>query len=353
MATMTFIKTDHKVFIENVRKVSWDTGEMCEFASSFVSALQCLGEDIPYDFVMGVSGVSFRFTIDLGRWEFSNYGIRNVSPDPYAPVRRAFSAAGYEYAIQERGAYEDDAARIKASLERGVPVLAFGVVGPSDCVVITGYDEDGAILMGWSTYQDIPDDHNFPHDATGYFRKPGWHANTPAYILIGAKVPETGQDLRLIYLDSIRWAVSLMRLPNLDHRVTGLAGLQVWAQEMTDEKYFPPGDEETLGQRYVSTAINMTMLRDHCLAEPFLRRAAVAVPEFAPELSRAVEQYGEVSRIRYGMDDLIGDNFSEQAMKAIAVPEIRREYAEAILCIRDAEEQAVEQLERLLQRTLI
>ena len=53
------------------------------------------------------------------------------------------------------------------------------------------------------------------------------------------------------------------------------------------------------------------------------------------------------------MDDLIGDNFSEQAMKAIAVPEIRREYAEAILRIRDAEEQAVQQLERLLQRTLI
>ncbi len=349
---MTILKTDQKLIIENVRKVSWDTGEMCEFASCFVSGLQALGDEIPYDFVMGTSGVSYRFTIDPGRWEFGNYGIRNISPDPYAPIKRAFSAAGYAYAIHERSTYEEDAARIKASLEAGVPVLAFNVVGPSDCVVITGYDEDGAVLLGWSTYQDIPDDHNYLHDATGYFRKPSWHANTPAYILIGEKAP-VAQDPRATYLAAFRWAVSLMRMPSLNHRVTGLAGLQVWAQEMGKEQYFPPGDEETLGQRYVSAAINMTMLRDHCLAEPFLRRAAGAAPEFAPELSRAVEYYQEVSRIRRGMDDLIGDNFSESAMKAIAVPEIRREYAESILRIRDAEEQAVQQLERLIQRTLI
>ncbi len=143
-----------------------------------------------------------------------------------------------------------------------------------------------------------------------------------------------------------------MRMPGFDHWVTGLSGLQVWSQEMIDEQYFPKEDADTLGQRYVSAAINMTMLRDHCLAEPYLRRAAEAVPEFAPELSQAAEHYNEVSRIRSGMDGLIGDNFSESAMKAIAVPEIRREYAEAILRIRDAEEQAVQQLERLLTRIL-
>ncbi len=130
---MTVIKIPQRVIIENVRKVSWDTGEMCEFASCFVSALQVLGGEVPYDFVMGTSGVSFRFTIDPGRWEFGNYSIRNISPDVYAPIRRAFAAAGYDCAVYERGEYAEDAARIKASLERGVPVLAFGVVGPSDC----------------------------------------------------------------------------------------------------------------------------------------------------------------------------------------------------------------------------
>lgn len=347
---MTVIKTPQRVIIENVRKVSWDTGEMCEFASCLVSALQALGEEVAYDSVMGACGAAFRFTIAPGKWEFGSYSIRSISPDVYAPIRRAFAAAGYGCAVYERGEYAADAARIKASLERGVPVLAFGVVGPSDCAILTGYDEDGDVLLGWSTYQDIPDDHDIPHDATGYFRKPGWHANTPATILIGEKLPQTQGDLRTTCLDSLTWAVSLMRMPGFDHWVSGLAGLQVWAQEMIDEQYFPKDDADTLGQRYVSAAINMTMLRDHCLAEPYLRRVAEAVPEFTPELSQAADHYNEVSRIRSGMDGLIGDNFTESAMKAIAVPAIRREYADAILRIRDSEELAVQQIERLLKR---
>jgi hypothetical protein len=37
-----------KRYIEGVRKIAWDTGEMCEFAAALTSAIHCLGEDIPY-----------------------------------------------------------------------------------------------------------------------------------------------------------------------------------------------------------------------------------------------------------------------------------------------------------------
>jgi len=344
----TIRRDNKKIYIENVRKVSWDTGEMCEFASSFVSAMNSLGEDIPYDYVMGTSGVAFRFTLNPGEWDFGNYSIRNIDPDIYAPIRRAFAAAGYAYTLYEPGSFQDDAAKIMDSIDRGIPVLAFRVVGPSDCCIITGYDEDGEVLLGWSTYQNIPDDHNIPHDVTGYFRKPGWHAHIPGYILIGTKVDRP--PMRLVYVDALKWAIHLMRMPGLGHNVTGLGGLQVWAEEMTQAKYFPEGDDEIIGQRYVSAAINMTMLRDHCLAESFLRQAVKDVPDFLPELSRAAECYGEVKRIRDSMDDLIADNFSEKSMKAIKDPEIRHTYADAILRIRDAEEEAANQIEHLLTR---
>ncbi len=70
-----------KVYIPGVRRISWDTGEMCEFASALVSALGCFGESISYDFVMGTSGVAFRFTLDPGEWDFGNYSIQNIAPD--------------------------------------------------------------------------------------------------------------------------------------------------------------------------------------------------------------------------------------------------------------------------------
>ena len=344
----TVKRADQKVYIEDVRKVTWDSGEMCEFASSLVSALGSLGEDIPYHYVMGASGVAFRFTLNPGEWDFSTYGIWNVAPDPYEPIRRAFAAAGYDDTLCEPGSFHDDAARIMASSERGVPVLAFKVVGPSDCVIITGYDEDGQVLLGWSTFQNIPDDHNIPHDATGYFRKPGWHENLPGYVLIGDKVERP--PLRQVYLEALKWAVQLMRMPGMGRMVTGLAGLELWADEMTQARFFPAGDEEVMGQRYVSAAINMTMLRDQCLAEPFLRRAAADVPDFQPELSRAADCYGQAARLRDSMDNIIADNFNEQAMKAIKVPEIRRAYADTILRIRDEEEKSIHQIETLLKR---
>ena len=42
------VKEGAKVYIEGVRMVSWDTGEMCEFASALVSAMDCLGKSVPY-----------------------------------------------------------------------------------------------------------------------------------------------------------------------------------------------------------------------------------------------------------------------------------------------------------------
>ena len=62
----TIKKKGRKVYIDGVRKISWDTGEMCEFASALVSAMHCLGESIPYHYVMGTSGAAFRFTLNPG-----------------------------------------------------------------------------------------------------------------------------------------------------------------------------------------------------------------------------------------------------------------------------------------------
>ncbi len=343
----TIITEGAKTTIQGVRRISWDTGEMCEFASALTAALACQGEAVPYHDVMGVSGAAFRFTLAPGCWDFGNYGIRNISADPDEPMRRAIEAAGYEYTLYTNGQKAQDVARITASIAAGVPVLAYPVVGPSDCCIITGYDEGGEVLLGWSTYQDIPDDHNIPHDPTGYFRKPGWHDNLAGYIVLGAKVESPPR--REIYLSALRWAVHLLRTPALrPGRATGLEGLRVWAEEMTQAQYFPAGDEQVLGLRYVSAAINMTMLRDHLSAAPFLSQAAEEEPDLAPGLAPAIACYTEVSRLRERLDNLMSDNFAPAAMRAIADPTIRRAYADILLQIRDQEAEAASHLTQLL-----
>jgi hypothetical protein len=345
----TVIRDGGKVYIAGVRKISWDTGEMCEFASALISALACLGENIPYPYVMGTCGAAFRFTLNPGEWDPGNYGIRNISTDPDEPMRRAIAATGYAYTLCEKSSRQEDTARIMRSIDRGIPVLAYPVVGPSDCCIITGYDEDGEVLLGWSTYQDIPDDHNIPPDVTGYFRKPGWHDNLVGFILLGDKAG--GQSRRTIYLDALQWAVQLARAPQKGDKVTGLKGLKAWAAEMTEAKNFPQGDEGILGWRYLSTAVNITMLRDHCLAEPFLRQIAAEEPDFLPEVALAADCYQEVIQLRAGQDSFIKDDFSAGTMQAIADPEARRGFARLIFQIRDKEEEAIQHIERLLERS--
>jgi hypothetical protein len=337
-----------KTYLEGIRRVSWDSGEMCEFASALTAAMESLGEDIDYHHVMGTSGAAFRFTINPGEWDFGNYGIRNIAADPYEPMRRAMEAVGYGYTLCDKGSWRDDLAKITGSIDRGVPVLAYPVVGPSDCCIITGYDQSGEVLLGWSTFQNIPDDHNIPHDTTGYFRKPGWHDNLDGYILLGAKKERPPE--RVTYLGALQWAVQLMRTPQVGKNCTGLAGLSMWADEMTQERYFPPEDEQVLGLRYVSTSINITMLRDHCSAEPFLRQMARSVREFLPEVELAADCYARVRRLLGEMSSLISDDFSDRAMKAIRDSATRRAFADLILQIRDTEEQASSHMQHLLER---
>lgn len=340
-------KEGKKVYIEGVRKVSWDTGEVCEFASALTAALACLGEDVPYYYVMGASGVAFRFTLDPGQWEPGNYSIRNISADPYEPIRRAFEAVGYEWTLHEKGSKAEDMARITTSIDGGTPVLAFGVVGPSDCCIVTGYDEDGEVLLGWSTYQNIPDDHNVPHDPTGYFRKPGWHDNLPGYMVIGNKVAR--RPLHEMYLDALHWAVHLARTPRVGRNYAGLAGLRLWAEEMTDPRYFPEGDEDVLGWRYLSTSINMTMLNDHRSAAPFLRQAAEQLPDLAPALLLAADEYTEACRLRNSLDQYIKEDFSPEALRGIADASARQAYARILVQIYDEEEKAIGQIGRALE----
>jgi hypothetical protein len=344
----TIKRQGNKVYIDGVRRIAWDTGEMCEFAASLVSALDCLGERVPYHAVMGASGAAFRFTINPEQWDFGNYSIRNIAADANEPVRRAFAATGYACELRAKGTRQEDVTAIMDSIDRGFPVLAYSVVGPSDYCIITGYDDGGEVLMGWSTYQDIRDDHNIPHDATGYFRKPGWHDNLRGYVLIGEKgdIPPA----RAVTLDALRWAAHLMRTPSAGHLCTGLAALKLWADEMVDERYFAGLDQGALGWRYVSATINITMLRDHTSAEPFLRQAAEVVPDFQPELSSAADCYARMRVLRDRMDDVIDDRFTEKAMKAFGDPDARKAFAGLILQIRDVEAEALAHVEHLLAR---
>lgn len=159
--------------ISGLRKVDWsDVTRQSEYVNSVVSALNGVGENLDYDYVCAVSGSAFRTSFSEEGWNHGNYHVINTP----VILEHTFKMLGYNISQYTRSDYETDSRLIMDSIDKGVPVITVeGVVCCADACVISGYDDDGRVLLGWNPFMYIEDDHPEAPDETGYFRKTDWH----------------------------------------------------------------------------------------------------------------------------------------------------------------------------------
>ena len=162
--------------IPGLKRVDWsDSQRQSEYVNSVVSALNGLGDTMDYDYVCAVSGSAFRASFSMPshrEWNHGNYHVIN------APIiiEHTFKMLGYSVTQYILSDYAADSRLIMASIDRGFPVITIeGVINCADACVISGYDNDGQVLLGYNPFMDVEDDHNEAHDASGYFRKSHWH----------------------------------------------------------------------------------------------------------------------------------------------------------------------------------
>lgn len=166
-----------KNYIPNLLKVDWsDTQRQNEFVNSVVSALNALGEKVDYDYVCALSGSAFRTSFSMpsiSKWNHGNYHVI------HAPIiiEHTFKMLGYKVSHHIRSEYEIDKRLIMDSIDKGVPVITLeGIINCSDACVISGYDNDGDVLLGYNPFMYVSEDHDEANDDTGYFRKSNWHS---------------------------------------------------------------------------------------------------------------------------------------------------------------------------------
>lgn len=363
---------DGRLVLEGVPRVGFYAGgdqapESYPFPSCLAAALRYIGEAYPW-LPMKAHGVRWRLNwanihilnscgmayglLWRTGWHLDNPDLMFVA-DPGEVIRRAFEAVGYSYEIVEKTGAADDEARfrrkIAESLRRGRPVLAFGVVGPPECSLVTGYDESGDVLLGWNFFQDHP---FFGAGATredsGYFRKGRWFPETHTLILIGNKtaVPEPHQHLREV----LRWALRIVRTPEVFGRHSGLAAYTAWATQLADDSAFAQ-DDAALRQRHdVHNAEVGTVAECRAWAGRFLKRMAEEEPAMAADLHAAADCYLAEHDLMWQVWDLAGGNGNPQAYQALARPAVRRQMVPIILRARELDEEAADHLERALTR---
>jgi len=315
-----------------------------------------------YAYIMSACGYAFWLGWKPG-WDMDNNSILSMSADQVEPFRHAFKAVGHEYEFIQKEEGRDNEAyfrcRIVESIrDKGRPVLAFGVIGPPECCIITGYDEYGDVLLGWNFFQSFPEFNTeaqeslpqAPPEPSGYFRKRDWFKDTHSLIIIGEKqqLPQQGE----LYREILKWALKVARTPMVNGRHSGIAAYKAWAEQLLRDEDFPAGDKAMLRERHIvhDDAVGI-VAEARWYASVFLPQIARREAGMAEELLAAASCYSAEHDLMWKIWGLVGGigHEEEKALK-FAEPSVRRQIVPVILKAQEKDKEAADHIERALTK---
>jgi hypothetical protein len=342
MSTATHIPTtSERAVLEGVPPIGFHI-HFCPFPGSLYACMQFLGDPCDYDYLMGVTGAAFRRL--WNRDDGGNIDLMYLAPEP---DRRAFRALGYRYTTVPRTDRDAMLAAVVDSISRGRPLIAFGIIGPPEAGIVTGYRDHGAVLTGYSYFQEP--------SLRGYYEQADWFEHLApggAYglIVIGEKLP-TRPPEREILADTLAWAIDLARR---EHRreqpnhISGLAAYRAWAAALEVDADYPPDDAEALQWRVMIHGDQTTMLSERRSAAAYLRRMAAVAPEAADALAASAAAFDKVASYEPRIW-LWGESMGPEVGRELTDSVVRQGIAEAVSQAGAEEAQAVELLEWALE----
>jgi len=376
-----------RVVLEGVPRVNFYSGgnrcpEDVPFPSCLRACLEFMGDsygcrnikenksnrqiDCAYVYIMGTSGAAFRLLWNSTKWDGGNVDIIFMAANPVETFRRAFESVGYEHKLFFQTSYaqrlflkQDDhydeaffRNRIIESIrDSGRPVIAFGVIGPPECCLITGYDEHGDILIGWNYFQGMTDfNAGVEFEPLGYFRKRDWYKDTSGLIIIGDKrdIPRLDE----IYGETLKWALEIVRTPRIRDYHGGLAAYTAWSEFLLRDEDFPLDNMALLNERHIvhSDAVS-TVAEGRWYASLFLAEIARHKPNMAEELLMAAACYAAEHDLMWKIWGLVGGiGWDEAKVRKLAEPTIRRQIVPLILQARDKDAEGADHIERALAK---
>jgi len=329
----------HWALLPGVPKVGYGV-RLCPFPGSVESALRYIGHPTDYDFIVATSGAAFRRF-----WEKDDGGNVDLMYLGEEPIRRLFAALNRDVTIVPGKDRDTMLRAIKESIGKGRPVVAFGIIGPPEAGLVTGYDRAGDVLMGWSYFQDA--------SKPGYYQQSDWHvrgewAGGMGCVIIGDRKRWPGPSKRETLLATLRWAVDLSRTasrPEAKGHVAGLAAYDAWADALDVDADYPKGDAAIMATRVMVHGDQCCMLEDRRGAAGFLRAMAKEAPEAKADLLAAAELYEEAAKVQVWP---WGHDMGAVAQAGLADPEARRKISAEVRNARDAEAKAVALLEKAI-----
>jgi hypothetical protein len=241
-----------------------------------------------------------------------------------------------------------------------MPVISYGIIGPPESGLITGYDEGGGVILGFNFFQNL--EPGIEKEPSGYYRKREWAKDVQSLLIIGEK--STRPSLKDTYRTALEFGLKVAHTPMVrpepdapecyKHRHNGLAAYTAWAEHLQRDDDFPVGDEAVLQQRHqvhfdaVGTVAEARWYGSQFLIGMTLAGDARIHNSATEDLYHAAALYAGEHGLMWELWDLAGGINNPEAWKQFADPAIRRKMVPIILDAQRKDAEAADHLELVL-----
>ncbi len=273
------VETDDHVFIENIPRLQWGRNMENTFIKSLQLTFNVLGEDVSYEYLMGISGAAFRFHFHPD-WCPS-------SPDAtvgFDTSKVTFDSLGYDYECitrytNEKSNNKNIYQKIVSSINKKIPVIAIDLKECPDWGIITGYLKNKPGLL-CRTYYDESEDYSLA-------QKVPW-----TFYFIRNKKDRKSEDEILI--DSIKLAVSLAKTDEFERYKNGFAAFEYWIEALKDQTNFDT-KKEYMGKMQPNAWIYRSLLDSRLAGKNYLIEVKDKIP--LENLSLIIHNYDKIVQI--------------------------------------------------------
>lgn len=277
-----------KKILKNVPDLSshGDVQEDFLFCACMRASMQFLKESPAYDFVhfASVSGSFFQpVWYERPKWMYcEDITGRHDFHQHDEAIIRSFASVGYSCELYKSEVVQSDHQlimdKIRKSVDKGFPVLSFGIVGPPCCSLITGYDDAQNALYGWSQFQD--ENNTDGIEPCGYFRKCNGLNEVDQIVFFDEKIAKP--DIGEMYGNIVENMPGFLAAPSVsvgDREVYfGINAYEKWAQAIGSDDEFV--DDSNLSRQLDSHISMLTQaLATSDYSRLFLKRALSFLPD--------------------------------------------------------------------------
>lgn len=350
------IQNENNTILYGIRKIEHGAyGSNTMFPICVKAVSEYLGDDVSYAYIMAVTGAAFRLVWNRNEWDLSNIDIYHTLRESNTIYQYGARALGRDFSFlgrEKETIKKEFSDFIKKAIANGYPVIALGIIGPPEPCIVTGFEADGDIVMGWNFFQNDPE---FSSDIStmdnGYFRCHTWWENTDtqAVMCIGA-LTDTTYDTK----DIINMALKIMEPRDENTYAKGIRAYEAWKEMLLQETWFGNGSTfDVLFSKLLVQNDAMTCLQDgRKWAATYFEELANQYQDEEKKLCLDIaDSFHKVSKVAEEMQRLIGDwTDTEKMLQNFGSRSIREKLGQLIDACQREDCRAYEQLNLLDQR---